>query len=393
MTGSWFLQRGRADPIGPFTYDEVARGLALGEIPDDVMVREVSEAAWRPIRGVPEFRSLVRRTSAEGDAERLAPVEGPAWVSRATRHVGRGGPGGGEASASEAPAPVASASKAKARPVAPYVVPDATHRRIATSIAALGVVWTLSRVALLVLAPVGWAQLVGAFALLRAAAIVEAALGAVLWPLLLVGVAASARRGWRGTPLVRSVALAAALAHGALAAVVVWLLSAAPGWAAEPSRVGLLATAVGAPVVLAVAAAWIFRLFPADPPTAPVPVVGLGAVALAAGLGWLAIATFPSVVRLSPLDARDDVVATFPDAVDLAAWLDGRREGVAGMPKVASALQRAVVIPRGARAHVVDDVALPTAHGPEIARLVELLDAQPGRRVYVPIGVTAPTAR
>jgi hypothetical protein len=69
----------------------------------------------------------------------------------------------------------------------------------------------------------------------------------------------------------------------------------------------------------------------------------------------------------------------------LRSHLEGRLEGVAGYPKLELARRAGVLLPAHTRVRYVDETVLSTAHGPEIAREIEILEGpSAGRRVFVP---------
>ena len=385
MSGSWFLQRGRADPIGPFTTEEIVDGLRAHDIPLDSLAREVSEAAWRPLAGVPEFRDFVTRAPvADDDAERLAPVRGPSWVSQAERHVGRGGVGtsplsGNAPTARESQRPSAASKRPPPKLRAPYEPPATSHRLLAMALAGLGAAWTLVRVALVLEAPPAWASLVDVHHTLRAAAIAEIGLGAIVWPLLLVGAIVAGSRSAFGVPLVRASAWAAIVGCVLIAVLAPVLLSRDAAWSIDPSRVSTAAVAAGAPVVLAACAAWVLRFFPDDPDGPRIPSLSAIVVALAGALCGLLLFVWSDVVHV--VSVGGDPTVVFTDANSARDDAEGRRLGVAGMFERRRAQSSSFAVPASARARYLDEMRFDLASGPVIVCAVSLLDGPASPRV------------
>jgi hypothetical protein len=389
---SWYLQRGRADPIGPFTTDEVREGLRLGEIPHDANAREVAETSWRPLSGIAEFRGAAsgRASSADMDAERLAPVEGPKWSSRADRHIGRGGVG---TSPLSSVAPVSGAAREpgtisqppKKRPSIPstaYESPPAGHRLVAASLAGLGAMWTLMRVVMLMKLPDGWVALVERHHALRAGALAEIAVGAVVWPLVLVGALASGRRRIVGIPLVRASAWAAVFCLVVVAVVVPVMISRDATWSIDPAKLFVAAVGSASPAMLAVCAAWVLRLFPEDEGGARLGSLGAIVVAVAGACVALSLYAWPDVVYVVGVGGEPAIV--FTDAHAARDDGEGRKLGVAGMFERRRAQAASFAVPEASAARYLDETRFDLESGPVVVCAISIVDgSENGRVVYV----------
>ena len=396
MTGTWYIQRGRSDPLGPFTTDEVLEGLTQGEIPGDSLVRELAGTAWLPFAAVPEFREAFARASTrdDRDAHRLAPKDGPAWRSSAERHVGRG--------AREAPPsaePVRSAARPRPRSDARPDAIASSNLTVGGLIAALGIVWAFVRLGGLVSPPVGWIPIVDQFHAVRDGSIADLALAAVAYPLLFLGIFGVQTRARFGLPVVRGVARVVCVGNVVIAAVTLARLHRSVRLAEAGSVVTLVAVVAATPLLLAACAVSLFWLFPARDVHAGSEAQGwsemLISALVTAGVLGASLALFGTLVDVVHL-ADDGAAFVYTDTIGLRLCFEGRREGVAGSFKLDDSRRRGFSLEAPTRGRFIEDFALEVSggggaasggEGPrvEIGREVELLDGpRKGTHVYLP---------
>ena len=53
--GEWYVLEDGADPAGPFTTDQLRRGLALGQISRSAKVTQAGAAEWQGILSFPDL--------------------------------------------------------------------------------------------------------------------------------------------------------------------------------------------------------------------------------------------------------------------------------------------------------------------------------------------------
>ncbi len=283
MAGTWYLQRGRGDPLGPFSSEQILEGLRKAQIPRDSLAREVSSTAWLPLSAVPEFVEFLPAVG-EVDPERLAPVAGPAWASGSERHGSR------TSSASRAPASgttptlpatpaqrglappagsgpiVPSARPARTAPlVAESTVIPVPHRTISALVAAVGIVWASVRVGSLASPPIGWSSLVSVFPLLATHAALDGAVSVVVYPALFVGVLRGRRvRAPFGRALVRGGAQLGIILHTLFGGLALFGVVRSPAWQTVVAKATVAATIIGGPVVLVACLVVVRGLHPDD---------------------------------------------------------------------------------------------------------------------------------
>lgn len=387
MSGTWYLQRGRGAPIGPFTTEEVVDGLRNEEIPRDSLVREIAGTNWVPLAAIPEFRAFATVDGAS-DPDRLAPVEGPAWRSQADRHRRASSAPG------DAPAPVATMRASKTSEprdetvTRAFVPTPALHAVIGLAVGALGVTWGVMRLLSLVMSLAGWREVADSFHDLRPIAIVDYALAVAAYPALTVAVASSGRRTPWGRPLVRTIAKLLVIGNGAIVGATLFSLTRSPRWPLVGSKVTIVSMAIGAPIVLGACALALLSLFPEDRGQERTfgssSTVQAGILLMIAGGVFAAFFTV-TIDRLVLGARSDDGVIVYSDLQGLRLFLEARREGVAGLGKLQESERRGELVAPGTLARFVDEVSLPTAHGDEIAREVELLEGpSAGKHVFVP---------
>jgi hypothetical protein len=385
VPGTWYIQRGRSDPLGPFTTDEIVEGLTHGEIPSDSLVREIAGTAWLPFAAVEDFRdalSMLRPASPVAqDETQLAPKPGPAWKSAADRHVVRGAP-------ADAPAPVEGARPAKrrsapaidARPE-PLPLGSAT---VAAMIGALGVIWGFVRLGAWLSPPQGWIPIIDRFHMVRDASIADLALAATTYPLLFVGVVGARARAPFGIPLVRAVARVLCVGNLVIIGVTLARLQRSPRFAEVASSTSLIAIVAGAPLLLAACAVSLFWIVPAREPEVEGPSETLYSAGIGAAFIGAAVALFHFDVDAVVAGGRGDAFA-YTDTLGLRLYAEGLREGVAGTFKIDGSRARGFALGGPTRARFVQDFTIALeGGGTRIGREVELLEGpRTGSHVYL----------
>ena len=380
MSGTWYIQRARSNPLGPFTTDEILEGLAQGEIPPDSLVREIAGTTWLPFAGVPEFADAVAMLIARGDHDgtRLAPKAGPAWKSGAERHVVQGGPAD-----DAAPAPKPAAPRPPRAKPAVIAAPPSSSVMVASAIAALGLIWTSVRIGALVAPPPGWIAVVDRFHMVRDGSIADVALALVAYPLLFLALVGARARAPFGIPLVRAVARVLCVAEVAVTATTLLRLQRSPRFSEVSSSTALLAIVAGAPLILAACAASLAWLFPASERD-DAPSSALLSLATAGGVVAAIVLLLSLDVDVVTVGASGDRFV-YTDTIGLRLYAEGLREGVGGTFKIDESHGRGFFLDGPTRARFVQDFPLAAAEGAaSIGREVELLDGpRKGVHVYV----------
>jgi hypothetical protein len=383
VSGTWYLQRGRSDPLGPFTTEEVLEGLSQGEIPGDALVREIAATAWLPFAAVPEFRDAIATSRSDVSpehAERLAPKPGPAWRSKADRHLGQSA---GEPAEERAPTRKVRPA-ARPPPTPPEPIAQASSL-VGAFVAALGIVWAFVRLGALLTPPSGWIAVVDRFHMVRDASVAELGLAMLAYPLLFLGIYCARVRAPLGVPLVRSVARVICAGNVTIVVVTVARLQQSPRLSELASTVTLYSMVALVPLFLSACAASLLWLFPAPSDAVERPnetvlsgLVAAGFVALCVAL----LAAFGDVVQIAP----DGATFVYTDTIGLRLFLEGRREGVAGVSKLDEGRLRGFWLEAPTRARFITDFSVPVTDGrSEVGREVELLDGpRAGARVYLP---------